>query len=96
MESPSPSPSSASNPPASLLPPSDPPAALDPEFLALLACPRCADRPPLRRAESHDAGALVCTRCGRIYPVTDGFPDLRLTEEEIAAGKPAASSEGAS
>jgi uncharacterized protein YbaR (Trm112 family) len=56
--------------------------ALDPDFLVLLACPRCSERPPLRRSDTGDA--LVCTRCDRIYPVTDGFPDLRLTEEEIA------------
>jgi len=71
--------------------PGDALAALDPDFLALFACPRCADRPPVRIGD--DQASLVCDRCGRVYPITDGFPDLRLTEEEIAAlREPAAGS----
>ena len=65
-------------------PSSDKPASalFDPEFLALLACPLCAERPPLR----FDAASQVfhCDRCGHLYPLTDGLPDLRPTEAEIA------------
>ncbi|MBC8103477.1 MAG: hypothetical protein H7Z41_12940 [Cytophagales bacterium] len=68
-------PSSSSADPSALI-------ASDPEFLALLACPLCADRPPLRLAD--DRRSFSCDRCGRVYPITDGFPDLRPTEAEIA------------
>jgi uncharacterized protein YbaR (Trm112 family) len=47
-------------------------AALDEEFLALLACPAC--RGALRQ-QAPDA--LVCEECARRYVVKDGIPDLR-------------------
>ena len=56
--------------------------SLDPEFLALLACPLCAERPPLRFDAAEQR--FHCDRCGRVYPLTDGLPDLRPTEDEIA------------
>ena len=62
---------------------------LAPEFVALLACPACADRPPLRLEES--AGRLHCDRCGRVYPIIDGIPELIVEEgdaPEPAAGAP--------
>jgi Uncharacterized conserved protein len=51
---------------------------LSTEFVALVRCPNCPDRPPL----DYDAegGTLTCTRCGRVYPVVDGLPDLRADE----------------
>jgi uncharacterized protein YbaR (Trm112 family) len=51
---------------------------LDPAFVALLCCPVCAERPPLRLTE--DGGQqLLCDRCGTVYPIVAeyGFPDLR-------------------
>ena len=48
--------------------------ALDPEFLALLRCPACDDRPPVRLSEAGDV--LVCERCERRYPIVDGLPSL--------------------
>ncbi len=51
---------------------------LDPEFVAMLACPACDDRPPLRS----DAETLVCDECGRIYAIRDGIPVL-LVEQAI-------------
>ncbi len=49
---------------------------LDPKFLAVLACPACDPRPPLRQ----EGETLVCDRCGRVYPIRDGIPIL-LPEE---------------
>jgi uncharacterized protein YbaR (Trm112 family) len=42
------------------------------ELLEVLACPACAERPPLRWYE----GMLVCDRCHRAYPVREGIPVL--------------------
>ncbi len=42
------------------------------ELLSVLGCPVCETRPPLRE----EGEALVCTECGRRYPVVDGIPDL--------------------
>jgi uncharacterized protein YbaR (Trm112 family) len=47
---------------------------LDADFLAMLACPVC-------KAElSEENDELVCTSCGRIYPVRDGVPVLLESE----------------
>lgn len=51
---------------------------IDPELLAILACPVCEERPPLRE----EGDFLVCTVCGRKYPVVDGIPHL-LPEEAM-------------
>jgi len=45
---------------------------LDPEFVAILACPACDNRPPLRL----DGPTLVCDQCRRIYAIEDGYPNL--------------------
>lgn len=57
--------------------------ALDPELLAVLACP----------AEHHaplelDSGAseLLCTECDRAFPIRDGIPVLLLDEARHRAG----------
>jgi uncharacterized protein YbaR (Trm112 family) len=44
--------------------------AFDPPVAELLACPACLGN--LRAEESR----LVCTACGRSYPVVDGIPVL--------------------
>lgn len=49
---------------------------LDPLLLDVLACPS-ADHAPLRVSEGQPS-ALVCTACGRRYPVVDGIPVLLL------------------
>ena len=51
---------------------------IDPTLLAMLACPRCADRPAL----ALDGDQLVCPRCGARYPIVDGIPHL-LPESAI-------------
>lgn len=49
--------------------------SIDPELLALLACPS-DDHAPLRE----DGDTLVCTFCGSRFPVDDGIPVLLMDE----------------
>ena len=50
---------------------------LDPDLLEILACPEC-------RAEVREEGdRIVCTGCGRRYPVREGIPILLVDEAEI-------------
>ena len=51
---------------------------IDKQFLALLACPNCDSRPPLEQKGDE----LVCTVCGRKYPIMNGIPQL-LPESAI-------------
>ena len=51
---------------------------IDPELLAILACP--VDHAPVREEPAH----LVCTNCGRRYPVRDGIPVMLVEEAEPA------------
>ncbi|HTQ11565.1 MAG TPA: Trm112 family protein [Fimbriimonadaceae bacterium] len=53
---------------------------IDPEFLAILACPVCDERPPLRE----EGDILVCTKAGHRFPVKDGIPHL-LPEDELSS-----------
>lgn len=41
-------------------------------LVALLACPVCSTRPAVRQ----DGDFLVCTECGRRYPIIDGIPEM--------------------
>jgi len=52
---------------------------IDADFLAILACPICDDRPPLRE----EGDILVCTRAGHRFPVKDGIPFL-MPEDELS------------
>ncbi len=56
---------------------------VDPELLAILACP--VDKQPVTR----QANYLVCQECQRHYPIRDGIPvmliDEALTPEQAAA-----------
>jgi uncharacterized protein YbaR (Trm112 family) len=49
---------------------------IDARMLRFLACPKCAERPPL---ELHGA-SLVCTACRWRYPIVDGLPRLMIDE----------------
>ncbi len=51
---------------------------IDPELLAILACP--VDHAPVTEQPAH----LVCTSCGRRYPVRDGIPVMLVEEAEPA------------
>jgi hypothetical protein len=52
---------------------------VDPELLKILACP--VDKAPL---ELH-TDRLVCTRCGRRYPIRDGIPVMLVNEADPPA-----------
>ena len=53
------------------------------ELLAILACPACKERPPVVLAD--DQQALVCTQCGRHYPIRDDIPVMLVEEATIPA-----------
>jgi uncharacterized protein YbaR (Trm112 family) len=68
------------------------PLGLDPELLAILACPD-THHSPLTVDEG--ASELLCTTCDRAFPVRDGIPVLLLDEARHrdggAAGQPGSS-----
>ena len=47
-----------------------------PELLEILACP--VDHAPVRE----EGERLICTACGRRYPVRDGIPVMLVDEAE--------------
>ena len=53
-------------------------AVLNPDLLAILACPACDDRPPLALRGDY----LVCNQCRRAYPIRNDIPTL-LVEEAV-------------
>jgi hypothetical protein len=55
------------------------PLPISPELLEILACPACDSRPPVAYAE----GRLVCSECGRRYPIVDGIPVMLVEEAEL-------------
>jgi hypothetical protein len=52
---------------------------VDPELLAILACPEC--KTPVTPVK--DGAALKCERCKRVYPVKDDIPVMLLDEATI-------------
>ena len=54
------------------------PSIFDPATLAQLACPACYG--DLRSENSR----LLCTACGRAYPIVDGIPVLIVERAEPA------------
>ena len=52
---------------------------VDPELLAILACPEC--KIPVTPVK--DGTALKCDRCKRVYPVQDDIPVMLLDEATI-------------
>ncbi len=49
---------------------------IDEEFLKILACP--VDHAPVVR----EGDRIVCTRCGRRYPIRDEIPIMLIDEAE--------------
>lgn len=52
---------------------------IEADFLAILACPICPDRPALRQ----EGEVLICTKAGHRFPVVDGIPHL-MPEDEMS------------
>jgi uncharacterized protein YbaR (Trm112 family) len=50
---------------------------IDKELLEILACPVCKTK------VVQEADCLVCTECGRRYPVRDGIPIMLVDEAEL-------------
>ena len=53
------------------------PLGLDPQLLAILACPDTHHSP---LTVDEEASELLCTTCARAFPVRDGIPVLLLDE----------------
>ena len=51
---------------------------IDKELLEILACPLCKTEVVLDEVNSR----LICTRCGRRYPIRDGIPVMLIDEAE--------------
>jgi uncharacterized protein YbaR (Trm112 family) len=54
---------------------------IEPFLLELLACPRCEDRPPLRK----EGLFVICDKCGARYPIVNGIPNLLPEEAQFDA-----------
>lgn len=62
---------------------------IDEELLEILACPAC--KAPVRLEEDE----IVCSGCGRRYPIREGIPIMLIEEAETPAD-PAPSADAAS
>jgi uncharacterized protein YbaR (Trm112 family) len=49
---------------------------IDKELLDILACPACKADVELKEEK------IVCTKCGRRYPIRDGIPVMLIDEAE--------------
>jgi uncharacterized protein YbaR (Trm112 family) len=54
---------------------------LDPTLVDRLACPACCGDLHL------GDGQLVCTSCGRVYPVVDGIPVMIAERAEMGGSR---------
>ncbi|MCK4827281.1 Trm112 family protein [bacterium] len=59
---------------------------IDKELLEILACPVCKTGVKL------ESEKIVCTKCGRKYPIRDGIPVM--LESEAVTPKPAEGNTG--
>jgi len=50
---------------------------IDEELLGILACPLC------KAAVVLENDKIVCTQCGRRYPIKNGIPVMLLEEAEL-------------
>lgn len=53
---------------------------IDKELLEILACPVC------KAPVTQQGDRIVCTKCGRRYPINDGIPAMLVDEAELPAG----------
>jgi hypothetical protein len=54
---------------------------IDKELLEILACPLCKTDVKL------EDDKIVCTKCGRRYPVRDDIPIMLIDEAELPEGE---------
>jgi uncharacterized protein YbaR (Trm112 family) len=54
---------------------------VDQELLKILACPACKSEVELRGEK------IVCTKCGRRYPIRDDIPVMLIDEAEMPEDK---------
>ncbi len=52
---------------------------IDPELLAILACPLCKADVKL----TADEKGLKCVKCHRVYPIKEGIPVMLIEEATI-------------
>ncbi|MEE9584219.1 MAG: Trm112 family protein [Candidatus Brocadiales bacterium] len=55
---------------------------IDKELLDILACPVCKTEVRLEQEK------IVCTKCGRRYPVKDDIPVMLVEEAELPEERP--------
>jgi len=58
---------------------------IDKDLLAILACPLCKTDVRL------EGDRIVCTTCGRRYPIKDDIPIMLIDEAELPRDRPGAS-----
>ena len=56
---------------------------IDKELLEILACP--LDKEPVSPISEGGAEKLLCSKCGRKYPVRDDIPVMLVEEAEMPA-----------
>ena len=54
---------------------------VDPQLLAILACPNCKTRVRL----VNDGNGLKCDGCQRVYPIRDDIPIMLVDEATVEA-----------
>ncbi|OGW83424.1 MAG: hypothetical protein A2987_03125 [Omnitrophica bacterium RIFCSPLOWO2_01_FULL_45_10] len=54
---------------------------IDKDLMDILACPACKADLKL------EGDRIICTKCGRRYPIRDGIPVMLIDEAEDAQGK---------
>ncbi len=55
-------------------------AVIDKELLEILACPAC------KAPVTQQGDRIVCTKCGRRYPIRNEIPVMLIDEAEQPAG----------
>ena len=54
---------------------------IDPALLEILACPLC------KTSVTLEGERLVCSQCGRRYPIREGIPVMLVEEAELPPGQ---------
>lgn len=54
---------------------------VDKELLDILACPACKSEVELKEEK------IICTQCGRCYPIRDDIPVMLIDEAEMPEDK---------